>query len=328
MTRPPQPEPFLRGCAFPPIEGVPYPRAALDPLGDRLPADTLASASIPVGVRFEMVGDACAVAVDYHTQTDDFGYRGEGAGRSFALYRGSEQVDEQPARLGRHRVVLELGDVDAPAILYLPEGMKPLVHALVAIEGTLAPAPGQPRWLCYGDSIAEGWIASGPAGAWPAVVGRECQLDVVNLGYAGSARGEIVTAEQIAALEADVISIAHGTNCWTRTPHGVELFRAGLAAFLAVVRGGHPRTPIVAISPIVRPDAEAAPNSLGATLSDLRGGFEDVVRERIDAGDGLLRLIEGAPLVDEDQLADGIHPGDEGHRALAAALGPIVARSR
>jgi len=299
----------------------------MDAPGDRLPADTLAVASLPVGVRCEWVGDARAVVVDYEAATDDLGYRGEGAGRCFALFRGGERVAEQPARRGRHQVELAAGDGEGRAILYLPEGMKPRVHSLAAVGGTIAPAPRQPRWICYGDSIAEGWIASSPAAAWPAIVGRTCELDVANLGYAGAARGEIVSAEQIADLDADIISIAHGTNCWSRTAHSVDLFRAGLEAFLSVVREGHPETPIVAVSPILRPDAEASPNRLGATLAALRESFEATVRERIERGDSRLELVEGAPLVSAAQLEDGIHPGDSGHRALAAALGPVLSRA-
>ena len=327
MTRPLQPEPFLRGCVFEDASGVPYPRAAMAPPGDRLPADTLAAASLPVGVRFEWVGDARAVVVDYEAREADLGYRGDGAGRCFTLYRGTELVDEQPARLGRHRVALSTGAGDGARILYLPEGMKPLVYGLVGVEGALEPAPSQPRWLCYGDSIAEGWIATGPALAWPAAVGREQGLDVVNLGYAGSARGEIVSAEQLAALPADVISLAHGTNCWSRTPHSVGLFEEGLEAFLHVLRRGHPETPIVAVSPIARPDAEATPNVLGATLAALRACFEQVVQRHVSGGDAHLTLVEGAGLVAADRLPDGIHPGDDGHRALAAQLGPILARA-
>jgi len=327
MSRPSQPEPFLRGCAFEGTPDVPYPRAGLAPPGDRLPADTLAAASLPVGVRFEWEGDARAVVVDYEARETDLGYRGDGAGRRFVLYRGLDRVDERPARLGRHRVTLSTGVGDGVRSLYLPEGMKPILYGLIGVEGRLEPAPSRPRWLCYGDSIAEGWIATEPSLAWPAVVGREQGLDEVNLGYAGSARGEVVSAEQLASLSADVISLTHGTNCWSRTPHSVGLFREGLEAFLRVLRQGHPETPIVAVSPIVRPDAERAPNVLGATLAGLRACFEDVVRERAERGDAQLSLVEGAPLVQPDLLPDGVHPGDDGHRALAARLGPILARA-
>lgn len=203
--------------------------------------------------------------------------------------------------------------------------MGPTILELAGVGGSIEPAPAQPRWLCYGDSIAEGWTVTTADRSWPSVAARDHGLDVVNLGYAGSARGEIPSAEELAELDADVISISHGTNCWTRTPHSVELFTAGLRAFFDIVRQGHPDTPVVAVSPITRPDAEATPNRLGATLTDLRAAFEAVVAERIAAGDGVLTLLEGFPLVSVDQLADGIHPGDEGHAAMAAAIGPVVA---
>ncbi len=202
--------------------------------------------------------------------------------------------------------------------------MGPTVLAVEGVGGEIQPAPAQPRWLCYGDSIAEGWVVTAPDRPWPAVVGRDHGLDVVNLGYAGSARGEIPSAEELAELDADVISISHGTNCWTRTPHSADLFAAGLRDFLTIVRQGHPDTPIVAVSPITRPDAEETANRLGTTLVDLRATFEAVIAER-QADDPALTLVEGFPLVSVDQLADGIHPGDDGHAAMAAAIGPVVA---
>jgi lysophospholipase L1-like esterase len=193
---------------------------------------------------------------------------------------------------------------------------------VVSVEGDVEPATPQPRWLAYGDSITEGWVTSTPAQAWPAVVGREHGLDAINMGYAGAARGEIVSAEHLAELPADVITVAHGTNCWTRTPHTAAMVAEGLRAFLDVVRQGHPETPIVVVSPIVRPDAEETPNRLRATLQDLRRAIHDVAAERADVD-----LVPGGALVRPDQLPDGIHPGDEGHAAIAAAVGPVLAKA-
>jgi lysophospholipase L1-like esterase len=203
--------------------------------------------------------------------------------------------------------------------------MRPRLVALRIGGGALEPAPRGPRWLAYGDSIAEGWIASGPSGAWPAVAARRLGLDVVNLGYAGSARGELPSAQHLAALDADVISISHGTNCWSRIPFSTALFREQTRAFLDLVRQGHPDTPIVVTSPIVRPDAEATPNVLGATLVDLRVAMEELTRELIAEGDEHLTLVEGGNLVGPDDLPDGIHPGDHGHEVLADAFGAAIA---
>ncbi len=103
------------------------------------------------------------------------------------------------------------------------------------------------------------------------------------------------------------------------------MFREQTRAFLALVRQGHPDTPIVVTSPIVRPDAEDTPNLLGATLGDLRVTMEELTRELIVAGDAHLTLVEGGGLIGPDDLPDGIHPGDRGHEVLAAAFGAAVA---
>jgi lysophospholipase L1-like esterase len=324
FTRPAEVEPFLRGCAWPAGELGPYPRCDPGPLGLRLPADTRASAALPVGVRLEFTGACQALEIAYRTETRELGQRGAGAGTKFALFRGGVRASEAEAALGEGVARLAAGNGGARAVVYLPEGMRPSVLAVRALGGEIAPAPREPRWLCYGDSIAEGWCASEPAGAWPHVAAREQGLDVANLGYAGAARGEIASAEEIARLSADVISIAHGTNCWTRTPHSPELFSAGLRAFLAIVRAAHPRTPIVAISPILRADAERAPNKLGVTLADLRAAFERTILEARAAGDAALTLVRGLPLVTRERLPDGIHPDDAGHILLARALGPLL----
>lgn len=321
--RSPEVEPYLRGAAWPAGAGATYPRADPADVG-RLPADTWGTATLPVGVRLELVGDAPSLDVSYVTATDDMGYRGPGAGTTFSVWRGGEQVDEQPAVLGAGTVRLALGSGADRAIVYLPEGMKPTVTGIAAVGGSIEPAPAQPRWLAYGDSIAEGWIASGPALAWPAIAGRDQGLDVVNLGYAGSARGEIVSAEHVAALDADVISITHGTNCWTRIPYSVDMMRSTTEAFVRIVRAGHPGVPIVLASPVVRPDAETTPNKLGATLADLRAAMEEV-GTRMAADDPLLTVLPGGDVLDPALLADGVHPGDEGHHVLARAFGEAVA---
>ena len=322
-----QVEPFLRGCAWPETPGVPYPRAKPEGAMGRLPIDTWAMASIPAGVRLELVGDASELDVRYSCAHASFGYLGGGEGHEFVVWRDGERVAVVDADEGEHTVRLPLGIGDDRVVVYLPERMGPTILEVAGVGGSIVPAPAQPRWLCYGDSIAEGWVVTAPDRAWPVVVAREHGLDVVNLGYAGSARGEIPSAEELAELDADVISIAHGTNCWTRTPHSAELFATGLVAFLDIVRDGHPDTPIVAVSPITRPDGEATPNRLGTTLTDLRLAFESVVAERIALGDRALTLVEGLPIVPVALLADGIHPGDDGHAAMAAAIGPVIAAS-
>jgi len=221
---------------------------------------------------------------------------------------------------GLIRLSLGSGSPDKPAVVYLPEGMRPIIQSLTAVKGEIAPAPELPRWLAYGDWTTQGWIASGPSQGWTAVTSRKAGLDLVNMGYAGAGRGEIVSAEQIAALPASVITVAYGASSWSRIPQSESMVRAGLHGFLDIVRHGHPATPIVVISPLIRPDAEDEPNRLGASMSDIRHALESVTRDRILDGDMALSLMAGGSIISADHLADGIHPGDEGHRRIAAAL--------
>ncbi len=290
-----------------------------------MPQDTWGAAQLPAGVRLEIVGSARSIDVDYVTATDEFGYRGPGAGCTFEVWRGDRQVDTQPAALGPGTVRLDLGEGDGRAVVYLPEGMKPRVESVVAIGGDIAPAPKQPRWIAYGDSITEGWSASSPARCWLAIAGRERAMDTVNLGFAGSARGEIVLAQQIAALDADVITVAYGTNCWATIPHSADMVRANTAAFLHIIRAAHPHVPMLVVSPLIRPDAEEQPNAVGTTLADIRAAIEHAVAQD---NDELTSLLPGADLLSADLLADGIHPGDEGHRELATRIGLEVQRMR
>jgi lysophospholipase L1-like esterase len=311
---------YLRGNPFSAHADTPYPRVDLD--DTRLTVDIRAAAKTPATVRLEFVGDAASVDIVYTTSTADLGMRGESAGVTFSAWSNGTQLASQPAVLGKGVVRLPSGS-DVTTV-YLPEGMRPTIVDLSPVGGTLAPSPAAPRWLAYGDSITEGWGASAPAFGWLAIAGRSQGLDVVNLGFAGSARGELAIAEMIASLPCDVISIAFGTNCWARVPFTEPLLRATLRTFVAVLRTGHPDVPIVLASPVVRPGAEEVTNAVGVTHSALRRAFE-VESEELAADDPCIHLVRGGDLLEPSHLADGVHPNDAGHHILAKIMGSSVA---
>lgn len=292
----------------------------------RLPGDTWERAGLPAGVRLEFTArGVSAVEVAYTasppSQTDSF----RDAPPVFTLLAGKDAVDT-PASPGEHRALIHLPSPDGEFTLHLPEALRPALHGVRPVNGTLTPAARQRRWLVYGDSIAEGWSVSRPHLAWPALAGRALGVETVNLGYAGAARGEQASAQQLASLDADLITLAFGTNCWSRTPHSARLLYETARAFLDLVRRGHPDAPLVVVSPVLRPDAETVPNVLGASLRDLRTALE---RAALDAGAGLL---PGGGLLDAEHLVDGVHPGDAGHEilaeAVASALREVLPRGR
>jgi lysophospholipase L1-like esterase len=315
--------PFVRGSPFASTDVVPYPRA--DPADQhRLPGGTWQASTIPSGVRIEWVGDAEAVTVSYRADPGGPFMRQGGYGLGFDVW-----VDDQPRGLvaaatvaGEASVTLAVGP--GRVRVYLPEGLRPRILSLSPEGGSIEPAPAEPSWVAYGDSIAEGWAVTAPGLSWPARLGRQLGLDECNMGYAGTARGELASAEQLGGLAADVISISYGTNCWSTIPHSTALIGANLEAFLDLVRRGHPDTPLVVATPIVRPDAEATPNRLGATLAALRSAMDDVLSRRVTADPRLVH-VPGWELLDAALLVDGVHPGDEGHRVLAERMGKALA---
>lgn len=310
---------FLRGVAWRDADGRPV-RADPDDLG-RLPWDVLERARVPVGVRLEFAAYG-AEAVELH-------YRAE-AGEvphAFGLWTDGRQVSETLADPADEAVVrLRLPPREGPFTVYPPESQSPRFLGIRAVGGRIEPAGPRPRWVVHGDSVTEGWWSTRPAHAWPAAAGRLLGLDTVNLGYAGAARGELATAQQLATLPADALTLAFGTNCWGRTPFTPALLGETLRACVALVRQGHPHAPLLVLSPVLRPDAEHTPNALGATLAALRTALEDAVRKEIAAGDGRLALLPGLGLLGPEHLADGLHPNDAGHAALAGAVATALGK--
>ena len=317
MTSFDDPLPYLRGTGWPGEDGQWLRADPADHL--RMPVDTWQRATLPVGLRVEATGDVEAVEIAYRTGNDGSLPLMPVTEHVWSLWHGDRVVDEAAAQVGESVVRLRTPGGDGRWVVYVPEVLQPVITGVRGVGGHIAPAPPQRRWVVYGDSISEGWSVTRPALAWPAVVGRTLGLDVLNLGYAGAARGEIVSAEHVAAAPADLLGIAYGTNCWSRIPHSVGMVLETTRAFLEIVRGGHPDLPLLVMSPVIRPDAETTPNKLGATLQDLRRAVEAAAEERILAGDTLVTLVRGGPVLEADDLVDGVHPGDGGHARMAGA---------
>ncbi|MFJ6631362.1 GDSL-type esterase/lipase family protein [Streptomyces sp. NPDC091376] len=320
------PAPFLRGVAW--HDGVRTVRA--DP-GDtaRLPWDTCERAALPVGVRLEFTAPdgARAVELRYRARVPGPTDALRDLAHCFALWQGDRCLHEsftEPAEEATVTIGLPAGP--GPFTIHPPESQSPVILGLRGLGGTVTPAPRQPRWLVHGDSITEGWWSTRPAHSWPATAGRALGLDCVNLGYAGAARGELPTAQQLAALPAELLTLAFGTNCWSCVPYSAPLLYETTRAFVTLVREGHPATPLLLVSPVLRPDAESTRNALGATLAELRTAMEEAARDLAAAGDKHLALLPGRDLLTPDDLADGLHPNDAGHARLAAAVVTALGR--
>jgi lysophospholipase L1-like esterase len=296
------------------------------PLESGYPADTSVAAEVPAGVRLEFEGDLDGIELDV-SMGDRHLLSSPNGSPEFSVWSGERHVGNYPVgKLGVCAINLRGLDSDGRLFVYVPENRDLSIHT-VRVDGRLPrDISARPRLLAYGDSITQGWSASDPGLAWPSLVGRRLGLDVVNLGFAGAARGEKSVARHLAASAADIVTIAWGTNCWSSVPFDVARMRRTMTTFVESVRHGHPDVPIVVLSPILRPDAEAVASPVGATLGELRDAIEEMIRYSRDVlRDSNLYLVGGRDVVSRHHLVDGIHPGDEGHREIADAMGAVIA---
>ncbi len=102
---------------------------------------------------------------------------------------------------------------DKDVEIWLPHNETTELVAL-RTDAPVEPAPdrGARVWLHHGSSISHGSNAASPTGIWPAIAARQADVELVNLGFGGSALLDPFTARAMRDAEADVISLKIGIN--------------------------------------------------------------------------------------------------------------------
>lgn len=220
------------------------------------------------------------------------------------------------------------------AELWLPQRTPCELVALRANATVRPPAPhARRRWVHYGSSISQCLEADSPTGTWPVVAATRAGVEVVNLGFAGNAMLDPFVARTIRDLDADLISLKVGANIAARGEFTPRTFGPAVDGFLDTIREGHPRAPLLVISPIIRPEIEGVPDPdpgdgfpvpgidvppAELTMPRLRRTLAEVVRRRAGR-DRHLRFLDGRELfgaADVVDLPDGTHPNAAGYRRI------------
>lgn len=141
-------------------------------------------------------------------------------------------------------------------------------------DAPVAPRPqgDRPVWLHHGSSISHGSNAEGPSTTWPAVAARGAGVDLINLGFSGSALLDPDTARAIRGTATDLISVKLGINLVNTDLMRLRAFLPAVHGFLDTIREGHPHTPLLLISPILCPIHEETPGPGAFDEEALRAG--------------------------------------------------------
>lgn len=167
----------------------------------------------------------------------------------------------------------------------------------------------------YGSSVLQGGCASRPGNAYPAILSRWFQCDHVNLGFSGSAKGEVRMAEYISQLAMKMFVYAYDGNA----PDKEHLLRTHSRMF-NIIREANPDLPIVFIS------------SVGMKrFYDDRDARKQIIfdtfQSAVNKGDNNVYFLDGSKIWGEkccDCTVDGCHPNDLGFYYMAEAVRDVM----
>ncbi len=215
-----------------------------------------------------------------------------------------------------------------------------------------APDTGRPVWLHHGSSISHGSNADSPTTTWPAVAASLGGVDLVNLGFGGSALLDPFTARAMRDTPADLISVKIGINLVNTDLMRLRAFAPAVHGFLDTLREGHPTTPLLVVSPLLCPIHEHTPGPAAPDLTRLSSGRLSFVatgdptdRTRLTltlirdelaritaeraADDPWLHYLDGRELYGEADLAelplpDELHPDAATHQRIGRRFAELA----
>ncbi|MGW1044427.1 GDSL-type esterase/lipase family protein [Streptomyces sp. NPDC002547] len=214
-----------------------------------------------------------------------------------------------------------------------------------------APAGGRRVWLHHGSSISHGSNATHPTAVWPALAAARGGVELINMGFGGSALLDPFTARAMRDTPADLISLKIGINVVNTDAMRLRAFTPAVHGFLDTIREGHPTTPLLVVSPILCPVQEDTPGPLAPefeggtlrfkatgdpaeraagrlTLNVIRDALARIVEQRA-VDDPHLHHLDGRRLYGETDYAelplpDEVHPDPAGHRRIAENFARLV----
>ncbi|MBQ7226424.1 MAG: hypothetical protein IJX02_07495 [Clostridia bacterium] len=167
----------------------------------------------------------------------------------------------------------------------------------------------------YGHSMTQGGCASRPGNSYPSILSRSLNMDFINLGFSGSARGEREIAEYIASLDMElfVYDYDHNAPSW-------EHLQSTHEAMFKIIRGAHPTLPIIMMT-------STSMERCQDNHAKRRKIIYQTYKNALDSGDKNVYFWDAdrefAPYA-EYGTVEGCHPNDHGFVGIATSLEPLI----
>lgn len=207
-------------------------------------------------------------------------------------------------------------------LLYLPlyNGIEHLSIGLPAeAEIWKGDDPIEKPLVFYGTSITQGGCASRAGMSTTAILGRQLEKEIINLGFSGSGKMELSLAHLLAELDPALYFI----DCLPNLE--AQQVAERVVPFVRVLREKHPEIPIVLAEGVTYDDAffkEKRNHRNLASRKALRTAYEQLLQE--GHKNIYYQVGEGQLGTDGEGTVDGTHPTDLGFMRQAQVYAPLI----
>lgn len=199
---------------------------------------------------------------------------------------------------------------------------NPVDEVYISLEEDAQIAPcddyrQQKPTVYYGSSITQGGCASHPGNSYCGIISQRMDADFINLGFSGSAHGELKMADYIGSLDMFAFVYDYDYNAPT-----VEHLQQTHEAFFRRFRSYQPTTPVIMVSGAnIMYDSEEITRQRREII---RTTYENAIA----AGDKNVYFIDGSKIYKEVGLdlctVDCVHPNDLGFLCMANSIGAVL----
>lgn len=231
------------------------------------------------------------------------------------VFRANRYADDLSVKLagfelpaGQHRVTV-----------YFPWSAQTVVSEVHLSDGaSIVPVEKNLKMLCFGDSITQGYTSKFSSLSYVNQVARALDAEVVNQGIGGYYFNEATIDTSILSYQPDIITVAYGTNDYSRYESAEEYAQAS-GKYIRKLADLFPDTKILGILPIYRNDQNHQVRKLyrSYSLDDARG----ILKKHYEAlPNGYVLEETGIPHIPQVYAPDFLHPNEFGFSLMSQGV--------
>jgi len=272
-----------------------------------------------IGARWEVTGD---VVMNHFTMT---GIKGLDL---YCLENGKWQFVNSARPSGKtSRVVIIQNMIgqEKEYMLYLPlyDGLAQLEIGVAPDAEVLSPKVNSPQTgrpvVFYGTSITQGGCATRAGMAYPNILSRMLDREIINLGFSGNGQLDLEVAEAMAEITASCFVM----DCLPNVT--VQQMNEKYSRFLEILRDKNPETPIILVENILFPHMDFD-QKINEKIKEKNETLAEIFQEQKKKGDRNIYYVKADHLIGNSQEAtvDGVHLTDLGFKIMAEQLYPVL----